>query len=259
MSNLRLATYNIRMETPDDVEDLWVNRKNQVMKVIRDYDFDLVGLQEVKEGQLQDLQSLTDYDYFGVGRSEEESNEYNPIFYKKSKFDLVEFDTFWLSETLKYEEKEKRWEADCPRICTWGRFQIRESGKEFYVFNTHFDHRSEEARFQSTQILLDRIAAIVDHPVFLMGDFNGERDERFYQVLVPELRNVVDGSPHHTGPTGTCTGVGFNHGLSWDQYHWIDYIFVNQYVRVEKTTVITDRFHGRYPSDHFPVCVDVGL
>jgi endonuclease/exonuclease/phosphatase family metal-dependent hydrolase len=260
LNHLKLATYNIRMETPDDANDLWKNRKENIINIIQSYDFDIIGFQEVKESQLSDLTSLSHYAYFGRGRSNDESNEYNPIFYKKEKFDVVKSDSFWLSETLKFGEKDKRWNADCPRICTWGQFRIKASGKEFYVFNTHFDHISEEARYHSALLLSHEISSIdSETPIFLTGDFNGDMNERFYHVLATELRDVVQESPHHVGPKGTCTGVGFNHKLKWDKYHCIDYIFANTYSSINKTVIITDQFHGRYPSDHFAVCLDSTL
>ena len=258
MNNIRIATYNIRMETPADKDDLWIDRKENVMKIIQDYDFDIVGLQEVKETQLNDFKQLSEYDYFGIGRSNDESNEYNPIIFNKAKYEKVESDTFWLSETLQYEEKAKRWDADCSRICTWGRFRIKTTGKEFYVFNTHFDHISESARYHSTDILLDKFSSIdSETPIFLTGDFNGEKTERFYQLVTSKLVNVVEHSPHHVGPKVTCTGVGFHHNLSWNKYKCIDYIFAKPNSDITKTIVITDQFNSRYPSDHFAICVDV--
>ncbi|OAS88199.1 MULTISPECIES: endonuclease/exonuclease/phosphatase family protein [Metabacillus] len=260
MNNFRIATYNIRMETPSDHDDLWTNRKADVMKIIQDYDFDIVGLQEVKGSQLNDIKELTDYDYFGFGRSNDEANEYNTILYKKAKFNKLESGTFWLSETLKYAEKPKRWDADCSRICTWGQFSLKTTGKVFYVFNTHFDHMSEDARYHSAGILLNKLSSIgSDTPFFLTGDFNGNNNERFYQLLISKLVNVVEQSPHHIGPKVTCTGSGFNHELSWEKYQCIDYIFTNAFSKIVKTMVITDQFNRRYPSDHFPVCLDTIL
>jgi len=248
------------METPADGEDCWNNRKDNIVKIIQTYDFDIMGLQEVKENQLKDLKKMPEYTYFGLGRSNDNSNEYNPIFYKKDKLNLLEFDTFWLSKTQINGKKEDRWNADYPRICTWGRFQVKQSGKEFYVFNTHFDHRSEEARYQSAKLLSQKISTLeFETPVFLLGDFNGETNERFYQILSHEWRNVVEESPYHVGPKKTCTGVGFNHELKWDEYDWIDYIFVNNHSIINKTIIITDQFYGRYPSDHFAVCLEATL
>ncbi|RDW22134.1 hypothetical protein CWR48_00010 [Oceanobacillus arenosus] len=260
MEQLKLATYNIRMDTPDVKEDRWENRKEPIFNIIQTYDFDIIGLQEVKESQLKDIQTLTEYTCFGRGRSNDDSNEYNPIFYKKEKFDVQESGTFWLSETLKHEERDKRWDADCPRICTWGRFRIKLTGKEFFVFNTHFDHKSENARYHSAQILMNRMSIIdLEIPIFLTGDFNGDLSERYYQVLNSELRNVVQESPRHIGPIGTCTGVGFNHQLNIEQYQCIDYIFANKNATINNTTVITEKFNGRYPSDHFPVYLDTTI
>jgi len=255
---LRVATYNIRTATPEDVNDLWETRKDNVMKVVLDYDFDIVGFQEVREVQLQDLRTLKGYEGFGEGRSKDESNEYNPIFYKKDKFDLLDSGTFWLSETLKYEEKPRRWDSACSRICTWGLFRVKESKEEFYLFNTHFDHESEEARYQSAKLLLSQFAKLEkNRPIILMGDLNGEKEERFYQLLSSKLTDAIATSKHHVGPYVTCTGVSFNHQLSWEKYQSIDYILLSEGIDINKTIVITDRFDRKFPSDHFPLCSEI--
>lgn len=258
MDRFKLATYNIRLDTPLDKDDLWKDRKQHVIKIIEDYGFDIFGLQEVKETQKEDLQILRQYNSFGVGRSEDEDKEYNSIYYRKDKFHLMESDTFWLSETEEYEEKGKRWHADYPRICTWGKFRTMDSSAIFNVFNTHFDHMSKEARYQSAQLIIDKIKALHE-PVIVMGDLNGDSTDRFYPVLASHLHDSVKESRHHVGPTKTCTGVTFDHSLEWDKYISIDYIFVDHHFSIDKTEVITDRFHGKYPSDHFPVCIHTSL
>lgn len=255
-----IGTYNIRTETPEDIGDLWETRKDKVMKVIKDYRFDIIGLQEVKESQLRDLKEMEEFSFVGKGRSSDDSNENNPIMYKSKRFDLMDTDTFWLTETLAFEEKAKRWDADCSRICTWAKFKVIETQQEFVTVNTHFDHISEESRYQSALLLTKFIEEnFADLPCFLLGDLNGEENERFYQIFEEHFYDTVKHSKHHVGPKVTCTGVTFNHELPWEEYQRIDYIFTNELCEVNKTIVITDRFEHKYPSDHFPVLVEVTI
>ena len=64
--------------------------------------------------------------------------EYAAIFYKKNQLSLLDSGNFWLSPTP--ERASLGWDAACIRICTWGKFQDKVSGKQFYFFNTHMDH-----------------------------------------------------------------------------------------------------------------------
>ncbi len=48
----------------------------------------------------------------------------------------------------------------------------------FYLFNTHFDHRGEEARTQSARLLLEKINALAgDALVSYGGRVNEEQDK----------------------------------------------------------------------------------
>ena len=101
---------------------------------------DIIGMQEVLHNQLIDIStSLEEYNYLGVGREDGKiKGEYSPIFYRKSKFKVIKSSTFWLSETP--EEISIGWDAALERICTYAKFQERNSKKQFWIFNTHFDH-----------------------------------------------------------------------------------------------------------------------
>ena len=55
---LRVATYNLRMNTPNDGADAWPNRKELVKNLVRYYDFDVFGTQEGFQGQLTDIAEL---------------------------------------------------------------------------------------------------------------------------------------------------------------------------------------------------------
>ena len=64
---LKIATFNLRMDTPSDGENAWFHRKDMVNDLIRFYGFDLFGTQEGFTHQLNDILRLSDYRFIGVG------------------------------------------------------------------------------------------------------------------------------------------------------------------------------------------------
>ncbi len=84
------------------------------------HDPDIFGLQEALYEQITDIhKNLPEYEWFGVGRDDgEKEGEFSPIFFKKSKFILIEKGNFWLSEDC--DKPGLGWDAVCNRIVAWG-------------------------------------------------------------------------------------------------------------------------------------------
>ena len=266
-SPFRIMTFNIRYNNPQDGENAWLHRKEMVASMIRFHQADLVGMQEALKEQLMDLESrLPEFDWFGVGRDDgAEAGEFCPIFYRSQRFRLLDHGTFWLSETPNVKGSWG-WDAACRRVVTWGKFKDRFSGDVFYHFNTHFDHRGELARRNSVTLLrkmVKRIAA--DQPVVVTGDFNFPPTSPLYAMMTspstPEAEDAVlfdaqtrSMQPPH-GPDWTFNGFE----AQGRPGHQIDYIFVNGRVEVLQYGVLSDRWDGRYPSDHLPVLAKIRI
>jgi endonuclease/exonuclease/phosphatase family metal-dependent hydrolase len=256
---MNIITYNIRYNNPGDGVNAWPNRIEMVSGLLRFHDPDIFGLQEALYGQINDVQkNLPEYEWFGVGRDDgEKAGEFSPIFFKKSKFILLKHGTFWLSETP--EKPSKGWDAALNRIVTWGKFQSKVTGKQFIVFNTHFDHRGVEARKKSAALIRNKIEEMTYNnglPAILTGDFNLTPDQEPISLIkkyLSDARDISQEPPY--GPAGT-----FN-GFKWDAplNNRIDYIFVNGMVKVLNYAILTDSKEQRYPSDHLPVFAKVQL
>lgn len=258
---LTVMSYNIRYNNPGDGINAWPHRKDHVAEMIGPkYEADIIGLQEALKGQIDDLQErLPDYTWVGVGRSDgHQSGEFSPIFYRTDRFELLATNTFWLSEEPEMPGSTS-WDTAITRVVTWARFLDRETEKEFYHFNTHFDHRGQQAREESARLIIERIDAIAsDLPVVVTGDFNVNDQSRPYQIMV-ESERLEDArfasQTEHQGPTTT-----FN---NWEELRdpetRIDYIFVTDDVTVLNHRILDDRYNGRFPSDHLPVVADVML
>lgn len=255
--SFKILTFNIRYNNPADGKNAWPNRKDMVAGLILFYDADIAGLQEALADQVADLeQRLPDYGWFGVGRDDgKRAGEYSPVFYKKERYELLEHDTFWLSESPDIPGS-KSWDAALPRIATWGKLRDKQSGEILFIFNTHFDHLGEEARRWSAGLLLSKTKEIAgEQPVVLTGDFNCFPGSAPNRVITEggfsdakEISRIA-----HLGPSWTFhgfTGKGFINNR-------IDYIFVKGGLAVERHGILADHVDGRYPSDHLPVLAQI--
>ncbi|GAA5521040.1 endonuclease/exonuclease/phosphatase family protein [Aliifodinibius salicampi] len=256
-------SYNIRYDNPDDAPNHWDNRKGRVANVIKFYDPAFVGTQEGLIHQLTYLdQELSNYEWIGQGRKDgKHGGEFSAIFYDTRKVKLVkESDsTVWLSETP--QKPSKSWDAALPRILTWGLFEVKSTGEQVYVFNTHFDHVGEVARLESSKLILKVIREVAGKkPAVLTGDFNVMPDSEPYATLTsgtPELNDAYEISVlSHVGPSFTFEGFKVNGGSDGRR---IDYIFANNEIRVNKHAILTSFQEGFYPSDHLPVYAEIEI
>lgn len=253
-SELRVMTFNIRYANPDDGPDYWDNRREAVVRMVEDVKPGVMGIQEGLEPQVAFLDSaLTGYSYVGVGRDDgHEAGEYAAVFYNDSLYAPVEDGHFWLSETP--DSACLGWDAVCIRIATWVKLQEKATGREFLVFNTHFDHIGVVARQESAKLLLSRVHEFGDSiPTVIMGDFN-------FPVTDPSLAPLMN-APTFTEVRGSnaakpqgdslpqVTYRGFGHG---EPGELIDHIFCQKFVP-ESYEVITSGYGVPYLSDHLPV------
>lgn len=254
--NLKVITYNIRFNNPNDGINAWPNRSNFVGELLVFHEADIFGLQEALIGQIEDIEKqIPSMNWVGVGRDDgKSSGEFSPIFYNNQKFELADKGWFWLSETP--DKPSLGWEATYKRICTWVLLKDLKNKQMFYVFNTHFDHIANLARANSARLIIQKLKNIntKNLPVVLIGDFNLTPEKEPIHYLTQELSDAYKASlaPPY-GPTGTFNGFDFNSKLE-DR---IDYIFVNQYFKVLKYAALSDSKNQKYPSDHLPVFAEL--
>lgn len=253
-----IMTYNIRYDNPKDGENNWHFRKAFLTNQLNYYEPEIFGIQEGLEHQVKYIDScLSNYEYIGIDRDSNSAGEYSAIFYNKDIYNVVNQNTFWLSPTP--AKPSKSWDADLNRICTYGLFEHKCSGQLFWVLNTHLDHRSENAREKSAKLILSKIAEIntKDYPIILMGDFNTELDTKPIQDIRTFLNTSREKSI--TKPFGPAdTFCGFD--ITIPNKYRIDYIFTSkENIRVNKYAVIANVENSKYPSDHFPVMIEISF
>lgn len=252
---LRAMTYNIRLDNPADGLNAWSNRKQFLLEQVKKADPDILGVQESLPNQVTYLAStLPDFAHVGTGRDENGLGESTTIFFKKKRFELKEHHQFWLSETP--DTLSKGWDAAIRRICTYALLYDKKAKQSFWIFNTHFDHVGREARLKSAALILKKIreANTASLPVLLMGDFNATPESEPVQKLSSGMKDARTAAEKRmAGAEGSFNGFDSSKPAT----ALIDHIFVTSNIRVKKYAVLVESRESRYPSDHFPVLVDL--
>ncbi len=256
-SQINVMSFNIRYDNPEDRDQNWHKRKENVIRMINFYDLDIIGMQEVLVSQLNYLKdNLPDYNSIGVGREDgKEKGEFTPVFYRKDRFREIESGTFWLSETP--EKVSKGWDAALERIATWAILQDRTTGKEFLFINTHFDHRGKQARVESARLLKSKIAELADgKQVMLTGDFNSVPESEAIKTLKTDLTDSREISAINYGPEWTSCGFD---NRPFENRRIIDYIFIQNIGTVRRHAVFAEKLNDLFLSDHCPVFAQIEL
>ncbi len=253
-----IGTFNVRYDNAGDTGNLWKDRAPIAANLIRFHQFDIVGTQEGLAHQINDLQQrLPEYDHYGLGRDDGKSKgEHSSIFYLKDKFSVKDSGDFWLSEHP--EKPGFGWDARNNRICTWLKLTSKEGKKTFYVFSVHFDHRGVVARKESAKLILEKIKTIAGKtPVVLVGDFNGNPQSEWYNTI-NNSGVLKDAYSMAVNPyTNNGSFNSFKTGNPSKEI--IDHIFITNGFKVKRYGILTDTYHGKFPSDHFPVLVDLAF
>ncbi|RMG09575.1 MAG: endonuclease/exonuclease/phosphatase family protein [Planctomycetota bacterium] len=266
-TRLRAMTFNIRFDFPDDGSNRWNRRADVVAKTIRAAQAHLVGLQEDKAHQVDDLRArLPEYGFVGRGRNASGSGERCSILYDKKRFRLKDSGSFWLSDTPEVPGSNT-WGDKYPRVVTWAHLVSKKSKKNLLLLNTHLPEGDRSARLRRKGI--EVIAR------FLQARAKTLRKKRFAVILTGDFNeDAAESSPHDelTGgnelrltdaweaapPSGKRPGT-YNGFRGLQTRSRIDWILVGGPVRVFRADKIDQEIDGRWPSDHYPVIADLEI
>ena len=248
---LRVMTFNVRFPSPDDGDNVWDNRKDILVDTIRKYQPDVLGTQELFYLQGSYIaDKLPEYEWFGISREGNHENEHMGVFYKRDELFVVESGNFWLSEDPD-KAGSMSWGVSLPRMVTWARFRDLE-GEEFYLYNTHFPHRRQDAaaRLNGARVIVEdlrrRVPAFAN--LIVMGDFNSAADSDVHDLLTAELTDAWEACRERSGPETTSSRWSGNR-----EGRRIDWILSRGDWRPRSVETVDYNLDGRYPSDHYPV------
>ena len=245
---IKIMSFNLRYDTPNDGDHSWDYRKAACAALIADRHPDVFGIQEGLLHQVQYLaDNLPDYAWVGVGRGgDRESNEYSALFYDRTRFEVVTSGTFWLSETP--DRMSRGWDAALNRIATWAHLRDQGSGREVFALNTHFDHVGTTARQESAKLVAERVLTLSGDtmPAFITGDFNALPSDPIFGAITAKFPSARTAAPVKDD-LGSFNDFGREQGTVI-----YDYIFSRKARALEFHTV-TDSYGVPYASDHYPI------
>jgi len=248
-----VMSYNVkcdfRAKTQSDTENSWKNRAKIMSQLLLKYQPAIIGMQEVKRSQeyyfnhfFKNYNSVIKY------RENKILAESNPIYFRADMFDLIKYESFWLSETP--ETQSVSWGALSHRIFTLIVLKTKKTNFEFLVANTHLDNSTDDIRSKQISVILSKIKQY-NLPTLLMGDMNSGNYSNTITSIKQTLSDVGQG--FYDEKMGT-----FNN-FEYDGYcSKLDWIFCTKSnFIVNKYAVITDKINNKYPSDHFPIYSEI--
>lgn len=257
---MKVMTYNIKYATEEDGKNSWSKRKHHLTKQIRFYEPDILGMQEPLLEQIEYFEkNLEGYGCLGAKKDKDnkdvDEEPFNPVFYKKDLFEVMEESSFWLSETP--DKPSKGWDGAFKRGCTYVLFKDKKDNRKFWIFNTHFDHKGKQVRKESAGLVIEKVKEINSEnlPVILMGDLNSTPGTESISMLSETFNDSKKVSKVvKFGPDGTFNHYDFDDRVT----ERVDYIFTGKEgTEVLKYAVLNDPKDHKYPSDHFPVFVEL--
>ena len=257
-------SFNIRFDNANDGDNAWPKRKAMVGEWVKSESPDVIGLQEALRHQIDDIKKVaTAYCEYGVGRDDGKSKgEHCTVLYLKDRFKLDKKDcgTFWFSDTPE-KIASKSWGNEIPRICTWVRLIEKKTNKGFYVYNVHYDHRSQPSRLGASKLIIEKISKRKqsNEPIILMGDFNAAENNPAIKIFKEEPLKLLD-TFRVVKPDEEM--VKTFHGFRGGSYPGgkIDHVFIlPSTAKISSASIVRFNKNKRYLSDHYPVRAKLGF
>lgn len=257
---IKAMTFNIRYGKANDGENSWEFRKDLVFNVIRESQCDFIGMQEAMIFQIDEILAQCEaYQYIGITREVDPTKgEASPILYNASKWELIERKTQWLSETPDIPGS-KSWKSSLPRIFTWGKFENKISKRRILIVNTHYDHRSADARHHSSMVIVEHMKKLKNGlSAILLGDFNAGEDQPPITYLTDNKVLPLKDAYRTINQKAEEKDMTF---YGWKEHvpgtgKRLDYIFYTGEIKPLSCEVQNYNSEGKYPSDHMPVTAE---
>ena len=251
---LHVASSNIRFDNPQDRDrgQGWNQRKKVLAQRIQAFNPLLLGTQEGRRPQLQDLQSLIGLNMADAHRPWLAERMYPSLFFHPS-LTLKQSDDIWLSQTPRIPGS-KSFNSTFPRLATWARFEWQQ--RLFVMANLHLDHQQPATRLEQIKVFTQEIKKVYRNlPLLVSGDFNEGPQGAVYQWVTEEL-SLVD-------PWTICRHPerSSHHKFNGDIRNGerIDWILTSRHFAPGNIFFDIHSQNQVFPSDHFPLFASLEL
>ena len=293
-STAKVMSYNVFWSPADAIPDKGItisNRVNKIKNVIADVDADIFMTQETSTGsggwvpRLVDFANSNGYGYYGYAHLADKGidsvagintttsgggeGEMTPIFWKTSKYNLVDKGHFQASSTPDVAgsiwtgvESEHENGKIYPRCVNWVVLETKTTGEKILVVNYHADPATTIIRNLSAQLIMNKISEISAKYDNLAVVFGGDMNMQRSHVAYTTITGNGLGDAQKEAATDKVNGQGSYN--SWNRvpakFGYGDYLFVNKDVTVDTYDVYNDvdpDQAGIYITDHSPIIAEI--
>lgn len=262
---IRFASHNVHyilVNKPEGAWSLgdWNERKASLDAAFKMLDADVIAFQEMESFTAGDeekfnyarewlLEQNPDYSAAAVGDWREFPST-QPILYRHERLVVEEQGWFFFSDTPD-TLYSRTYNGSYPAFASWARFHDRESQASFRIINVHFDFRSLDNRLQSAALVAERVKPWIEagESVILAGDLNARLGSATHDILETAGLSFtpVQGATYHLG-----YGLNLFGAIDHLAYHGVR-------GPVSEPVVVRRKFDDQWPSDHYPLLVDIRL
>ena len=250
MSTAKIVSFNLRCVWKGDGINAFIFRAGMIYdKIMREMP-DVLAFQEMSTDHLELLKRmLPEYNFCGQFRSKNYSGEGVFTAVRKNVWDVIAYETFWISPTPYVAGSRFEDQSECPRICVVSQVRNRETGKMLRIYNIHLDHISDAARINGIRCVFEKMEEFnrkLPLPSLVLGDYNAYPDSETMRFCndykTPVMYDVTEQIPvtfHDFGRRGVK----------------IDYIYVTEELKgaCVASGIWEDERDGIYLSDHYPI------
>ena len=255
-ANIRRQEKLITFDKADIGSHRWYKRAKYYLANIALVQPDILGAQEVQRRQYEFLtEHLVGYGSVVCYRDKKGTrSESCPIFYSLERFELLDSGTFWLSDTPDKISKYKG--SDEYRVATFVKLRDKKNDMVIEVYNAHPDWYGVDARIKQLAVIAQKAKASDADRVVILGDLNSERSLPGGSEGLSPIEEFLKDSK--TFPGMADYGATFHgYGIDPDGPMGLDYIFLPEDTEVLAVGKVDKRYHGIYPSDHYPIWAKV--
>jgi len=195
---INIVSQNVRCNKEQD-KNKPIDRHAHLANILIKEMPDVIGFQEAgKNDWLDFLVNDLKNDFVCVGYENAKTktaHDATPIFFRKSKLNLISSGVFWYNNNKEHFNKCQRFDEEIDkcnvqkrryRVNHWAQLELKSTKQRFFIFNTHFPLGSDERRLLAIDILKERIASINNNltcPFFVTGDYNMEPNSDPYKKM----------------------------------------------------------------------------
>lgn len=268
---LCVLTANIRMPSPEDVEDSWAKRRELLIKTLLAQEADIIGIQEATPAQTAYLlNNLKGYEL--TNRSETPNpvpgggggggmlaplsdmmGSLNQIYYRVDRFRLLAAEGGPLRPEAPQGNLTENTYYTLAVLA-----DVQKAFANLIVVDTHLRHGDKNAEICAERIHRKIAQAKLKYPeaqVVLLGDMNHGRNSEVWQQLVAAKSTTPLRDTHDYAAMSPQQPWGTYHAFAGKPLgEWpIDLILVSAGLKAEAAIIVKakDPETGHYPSDHF--------